>query len=73
MCDPYKSLTYFIQRSTIFLIMNTQKENPSVTTRVATEATRPVVESKKPSGSHNPTWRMVAEDAFRAGCLINAD
>ena len=31
----------------------------------------PVV--KNETGSVNPTWKMLAKDAFRAGCLINAD
>lgn len=40
-----------------------QKKKPLVSeTKVKTE-----------KASVNPTWRMLAKDVFRAGCLINGD
>lgn len=53
--------------------MITPKEIQTVDTRIAERTARSVVERKKPLRSLNPTWRMVAEEAFRAGCLINSD
>ena len=52
--------------------MITQKESPTIA-RVAGEIDKLATERKRPVTSNNPTWRMVAEDAFRSGCLINAD
>ena len=28
---------------------------------------------KKEMGQANPTWKMLAKDVFRAGCLVNSD
>ena len=40
-----------------------QKKRPAVSEgKVKTEKT-----------STNPTWKMLAKDVFRAGCLINGD